>query len=419
MLVKERKIVMKTKKIMSLVLALIMALSLAVPAFATTTALDNTNIEAMDKINTGVTTINGTYQAPILALTVPKKINTLLNPYGVAVTINSDTAIETDDVQRQISSADNLIISRSNVPLGIKATVTATIASAEGGAWTLAQTNLATDSVKKEAFIYMLFGDVDTSAIDTAAEVTDFMLTAPASGKSPYEGLNATDINYATVDPGNTNIQAPTAATDTRDGIILKAGEGKETTLNQTLGQCDVDTSGTTPVYNSVSAVAFKLEGEMNANPKDSSWGKDDKLTVSVAWKFVPGSQASISGNNNTPATPDINITANTVTTATVAKNYNTSSDTTLALTMALPTGVTGAAVTGNQISLTPSGGTNTSATNVTITVTDTSITLDETTLKAALGTNSTGATATFAVTYNDGAAQTCNVTLNLTVANS
>ncbi|MBQ9493554.1 MAG: hypothetical protein IJR54_07480 [Oscillibacter sp.] len=290
---------MKTKKFMSLILALVMAFSLAVPAFATATpTLDNTDLSDMSKINSATTTVNGTYQAPVLALTVPKKINLLLNPYGVSVTTNKDTAIEQQNVQRQIVSADNLIISRSNVPIDIKATATATIASAEGGAWTLAQTTPAADSVKKEAYVYMVFGTVTPATpINSANAVTDFMLTAPANGKKPYQGLAFSDIGY----PQTPNLTAPSAATDKRDGIILKAGEGKETALNQSLAECTVteavNNGATTYSYESVSAVAFKLDGAMVANPKDSSWGKDDKLTVSVAWKFVPGTQATSSGS--------------------------------------------------------------------------------------------------------------------------
>ena len=55
---------------------------------------------------------------------------------------------------------------------------------------------------------------------------------------------------------------------------------------------------------NTVSAVAFRLNGDMVANPKDSAWGKEDKLTVSVAWKFVPGQQAAAGGNAGATRTP-------------------------------------------------------------------------------------------------------------------
>lgn len=301
---------MKTKKFMSLVLALVMALSLAIPAFASSAALENTDLTDMSKIDTAVTQVNGIYQAPVLALTVPKKINLLLNPYGVNVTINKDTAIEAD-VQGQIVSADNLIISRSNVPIEIKATATGTITAGGGetGAWTLSKTPIASTSVKKEALVYMVFGTVDTSGIATDEDVTKFMKTTKTDTDTPYEGLTDrdTDITYATVTPDTLAEVTFVDATTKKDGIIIQAGEGKETWLNQSLEECTVTGSGTTDdpyVYETVSAVAFKLDGAMVANPKDSSWGKDDKLAISVAWKFVPGTQASSSGGGGV-ATPD------------------------------------------------------------------------------------------------------------------
>lgn len=294
---------MKTKKFMSLVLALVMALSLMIPAFATSTGLEVTDLTDMSKIDTAVTQVNGIYQAPVLALTVPKKINLLLNPYGVGVTINKDTAIETDDVQRQIVSADNLIISRSNVPINIKATVTGTITSGggEGGAWTLAKTPIvttssggATASTKKEALVYMVFGTVATASINTATSVEKFMKTTKTDTDTPYEGLASSGITYATVAGDLANITF-TDATTAKDGIIVQAGEGKETLLTKSLSECSVTTdSNGAYVYNEVSAVAFKLDGTMVPNPKDTSWGKDDKLAISVAWKFVPGSQATV-----------------------------------------------------------------------------------------------------------------------------
>jgi hypothetical protein len=299
---------MKTKKWMSLVLALVMAFSLAIPAFATATpTVDNTNLNDMSKINTATTTVSGTYQAPILALTVPKKINLLLNPYGVSVTTNKDTNIEQTGVQRKIVSADNLIISRSNVPIDIKATATGTIASAsgEGNAWTLAKTPLQATSVKKEALVYMVFGDVDTSAIATDTAVTAFMKDTKSTSDTPYAGLNFTDITYATVAADLANVTFADANTK-KDGIIIQAGEGKETPITKSLEECTVTGEGTDAspyVYSTVSAVAFKLDGDMISNPKDTSWGKDDKLTVSVAWKFVPGEQASSAGNGGVART--------------------------------------------------------------------------------------------------------------------
>ena len=356
---------MKTKKFMSLILALVMALSLAVPAFATTATLETTDLTDMSKIDTAVTQVNGIYQAPILALTVPKKINLLLNPYGVNVTINKDTAIE-DDVQGQIVSADNLIISRSNVPIEIKATATGTITSGGGetGAWTLSKTSIASTSVKKEALVYMVFGTVDTSSINDATKVTKFIKTTKTSSDTPYEGLNdRNDITYATVTPATLAEVTFVDATTKKDGIIIQAGEGKETWLNQSLAECSVtetvNNGTTTYSYDSVSAVAFKLDGAMVANPKDSSWGKDDKLAISVAWKFVPGPQANSSGSGgvaNPTATGSYNMSNGTdlTLTNTAFSDANTNS-TTAAYTVTATTlsGVTASALTWDGTTIT------------------------------------------------------------------
>jgi len=418
---------MKTKKFMSLILALVMALSLAVPAFATTATLETTDLSDMSKIDTAVTQVNGIYQAPILALTVPKKINLLLNPYGVNVTINKDTAIE-DDVQGQIVSADNLIISRSNVPIEIKATATGTITSGGGetGAWTLSKTPIASNSVKKEALVYMVFGTVDTSTINDATKVTKFIKTTKTSSDTPYEGLNdRNDIHYATVTPATLAEVTFVDATTKKDGIIIQAGEGKETWLNQSLAECSVtetvNNGTTTYSYNSVSAVAFKLDGAMVANPKDSSWGKDDKLAISVAWKFVPGPQANSSGNGGV-AQADATVTLTGGTTATAAIDAldvsGTIANQTIAIT--LPAGATGLTLDGaTNFQVTPTGGTNNTAANVGIALSGNTITLTGADIKSVLTeTGITAGSGTITLKYesDDQQGGTPDVTVTLTV---
>lgn len=398
---------MKTKKFMSLILALVMALSLAVPAFATTATLETTDLNDMSKIDTAVTQVNGIYQAPILALTVPKKINLLLNPYGVNVTINKDTAIE-DDVQGQIVSADNLIISRSNVPIEIKATATGTITSGGGetGAWTLSKTPIASTSVKKEALVYMVFGTVNTSAIDDATKVTKFIKTTKTSSDTPYEGLNdRNDITYATVTPTTLAEVTFVDATTKKDGIIIQAGEGKETWLNQSLAECSVtetvNNGTTTYSYDSVSAVAFKLDGAMVANPKDSSWGKDDKLAISVAWKFIPGEQA-VSGGSGSPA----GITATYDVTSPAAITFSTG---------AAPADADGTSPAYTVTSVT--GLTGVTASNCTWSGTSVSIPTSELAGATELSTNG-DITLTVGTSYSDGSTtQTKSFSVTLTVS--
>ena len=80
---------------------------------------------------------------------------------------------------------------------------------------------------------------------------------------------------------------------------IIAAGEGKEHLLDNAykLNQVTFDTTDPTKAA-TVSAVAFRLNGDMVANPKDAPWGKEDKLTVSVAWKFVPAEQVAPSSGS-------------------------------------------------------------------------------------------------------------------------
>lgn len=204
---KERKIVMKNKKFLNLILALAMAFSLAVPAFASgaaATPIANTDVTDMGKIDTAVTTVNVGYQAPVLALTVPKTVAAMLNPYKLDLTLNKDTAIEAH-VTDQVASAYNMIISRSSVPLTIKAKATGTIAGPTDKLMTLAKTTtVGTNSVKKEAYVWMQFGAVNTSAVSDAAKVTEFMQATPSAtaAQQPFHNITAADITWATA-PGN------------------------------------------------------------------------------------------------------------------------------------------------------------------------------------------------------------------------
>lgn len=97
---------MNFKKIMSTALASIMALSLAVPAFAADTDLTQSS------------EITGTTSAPTIKITVPATGAVTVNPYKMEVTVGSDT--KTD----QIISATQYIKNESDVALNVSAEVT-------------------------------------------------------------------------------------------------------------------------------------------------------------------------------------------------------------------------------------------------------------------------------------------------------
>ncbi len=94
---------MSMKKIVSAAMALAMAASLTVPAFA---AANNT------------TDITGTTQAPTIAVTVPATGAVTVNPYKMEVTVDSN------QVTDQIISAPMYVTNTSDVPLVFDVTVT-------------------------------------------------------------------------------------------------------------------------------------------------------------------------------------------------------------------------------------------------------------------------------------------------------
>lgn len=125
------------KKVLSLVLALAMVLTLAVPAFAGSSTPSNT------------TDITGTTKAPTITVTVPASAAVTVNPYKMEVTVGSDK------VSDQIIFATQYVENTSDVALVFDVTVTG---KKEGNAifstTSTAGKIVATNSV----FLYAEFG---------------------------------------------------------------------------------------------------------------------------------------------------------------------------------------------------------------------------------------------------------------------
>lgn len=159
------------KKFLSTVLALAMALSLCVPAFAADTVLNG-----VDGLGEGaVVEVTGTTQTATVKVTVPSGGNVVLNPYGLDYTVEGAA----NPVQDQIISAEQYIVNESNMPIKVSTSVTGTI---EGtGAFAAASAVSETD---KKVFLNFEIGA--TSAKDTAA--------------ASYEKVNLTKTAVACTD---------------------------------------------------------------------------------------------------------------------------------------------------------------------------------------------------------------------------
>ena len=136
---------MNFKKIMSTALAGVMALSLAVPAFAAA------NAETALEQNTAIT---GTTQAPTIKITVPATGTVTVHPYKMAVSVGGS------DVTDQIISATQFIENASDVAVKVSAQVTGTAAANLAFATASTQTKAVTTN---SVFMYfeMVASDED------------------------------------------------------------------------------------------------------------------------------------------------------------------------------------------------------------------------------------------------------------------
>lgn len=216
---------MNFKKIMSTALASVMALSLAVPAFAADGDLEQ---------NAAIT---GTTQAPTIKITVPATGAVTVNPYKMAVSVDGS------DVTDQIISATQYIENASDVAIKVSAEVTGTAAG-----------NLA-------------FATATTQGTKAVTTNSVFM----------YLEMDVADKNDGTADPtwataydskSTKQILVSTKATKKADMLTLAAGTG-------------------TAAASTGGYAAFHLAGDAASTPT-TAWAAADKADVAIVFTFTP-----------------------------------------------------------------------------------------------------------------------------------
>ena len=216
---------MNFKKIMSTALAGVMALSLAVPAFAA--ANTDTSLEQ----NTAIT---GTTQAPTIKITVPATGTVTVNPYKMEVTVGGS------GVTDQIISATQFIENASDVAVKVSAQVTGTAAG-----------NLAFATASTQ-----------TKAVTTNSVFMYFEMVASDDGSTEPTWATAYDSKSAT------QILISTKATKKADMLTLAAGTG-------------------TAAASTGGYAAFHLAGDAASTPT-TAWAAADKADVAIAFTFTP-----------------------------------------------------------------------------------------------------------------------------------
>ena len=245
------------KKITSMFLALVMALSLAVPAFA----------------SSGTVKVEGSIQMPTINVVLPTTASMVLNPYSMDVKLNpKDTTTYDDQVISPVMEVKNM--SNIDMQVGIQ------IAGTKGkGDVKFATAAPAANAANKEAFIYAVFqiGAAGMTITDpgnvTADAANVAILDEPASGAAAATPKDVT--NFETV--------AGAAADD--DNTLAA------TVLNTTTNKQEAAPTG---------VLGFRFFGSTS---DVTTWTEKDTLGATLTFKFTPVANAAGGG---TPATPSV-----------------------------------------------------------------------------------------------------------------
>lgn len=250
------------KKLLSLVMAVAMVLSLAVPAFAANYWEYSTDTSKQDKAEQKVVFDAKTF-TPTIKLTLPDTstaIPMVLNPYRIEYTGNIGT--ESAKINGQVVSAANwndqiicpiyAIQNETNAKLNVKAKTETTVA----GEVTLATTNhVSLSDTAKTAMINLVVKktSVDSSWMSNSSYAID---TASAMGKlDAYDSANNTVIKLAAT---------------TNDVQVA------------TLKNASIEPDGTKMNY-----LLFQFDGELTRN-STKAWTASDKIKTTITFTFTP-----------------------------------------------------------------------------------------------------------------------------------
>lgn len=293
---------MKSKKLLSLALAFIMSLSLAVPAFA---ANDNT------------TEISGTYKDVVIAVDVPATGAAFINPYGLDLKVPQDATDsgntnETTIKGQQIVSAPMAIKNKTSMDLNVSATVTGAITpitAADGEATP----------------VLMKFATNTTKGVGSNPEAPDYV--APATGKAAFvyfQAKQATNTTGTAADIATEYAAWGAAAYDADKDIVVAAkAVAKENIM--ILRAAAVDNTGAFSAYKAGSIGMFRLTGDCTSGTK-AGWTEKDKFTTTVAFTFTPATVTKYA------------VTIGTITGGSVTADYDTAAEGDVVTLTATPT---------------------------------------------------------------------------------
>lgn len=261
---------MKTlkKRILSGAMAGVLAMSLAVPAFASGTGADTPTTTNM------TTAFDGSYEAPNIQVVVPTTGTVVINPYGLGTTVEKSNNTKVT-LTGQVMSAPLAVKNQTGMWLNVGATATAVLPAD-------ATMKLAAASTK---------GTPDL-------EETDPNYVLPATGKSAFVQLEVVQAP-ATVVGNDTTVgdliidASAVAANWANSGKLTVSAKGATADNLAVLKPADMTgTDGGFKAYKAGSLALFRLSGDCTSGPK-AAWSEDDTFTVNVVFNFVPAEAPS------------------------------------------------------------------------------------------------------------------------------
>lgn len=228
------------KKIISMFLALVMALALAVPAFASSGKVD----------------VAGTINLPTINVVLPTTASMTLNPYKLDVKLNPKDTTETPS-NDQILSPLMLVKNLSNTGIQVGATVQGVLG--KGSDATLEASSVAAEADEKQIHVYAKFkiGDADMETSDIPAE---------SSGATTGDLVLVLDDTVQVVPQLNPDDPAATTVSATGN-VLAGTNDAKNPDSNGVLG--------------------FRFFGDMS---KVTTWTDKDTVSAAVAFTFTPTS---------------------------------------------------------------------------------------------------------------------------------
>ena len=336
---------MKTlkKRVLSGAMAGVLAMSLAVPAFAS----DNTTV------------VTGTYQDVEIAVDVPTTGVAFINPYGLDLKVKEDATDSSNSNEvtikgQQIVSAPMAIKNKTGMDLNVNATVTGEVVP-----------------LTAQGAVPMKLASNTTKGVGSNPEEEGYV--APATAKSAFVYLQAKAATDTTGTAANVAAEyatwAASAYDSNKDVVVGTRAVTKEGIA--LLRAADMSgTNGAFAAYKAGSIALFRLAGDCVASPKDD-WTEDDSFKATIAFTFAPAQIAKYD------ITVDSTVTGSGTTAGvTVTSNVATAAE-------------------GDTVTITIAG--VTAGETATFTVEDadgTAVTVAPPTFTAAVG--STGTTATF-----------------------